>query len=185
MKYKIKHELHMSWLVPFILLILMSSPFFLLKNLDILLNPMILFTGLAVWILAGIFVVILLFSGNTYSTSVTVEKDCIHIKYLVIKKSINMSDIENVKIKRRSIPRVYKKYINKYHPYHYTEERLEMTIYLNNGKDVVLTDNATIVKEHNHSNIISYSHEYIADEDVPLFMAYQVIKDILETEQAY
>ena len=54
---------------------------------------------------------------------------------------------------------------------------MRMTIDVENGDEIVLTDKATVVD--NAADFLLERHERLPDEDVPLYQAYQVIRSKL------
>lgn len=54
---------------------------------------------------------------------------------------------------------------------------MRMTIDVENGDEIVLTDKATVVD--NAAGFLTGRHKRLPDEDVPLYQAYQVIRSKL------
>lgn len=173
MVFKIRHEKKWLQIVPLLLFV-----FSLVPLLAFAFNGK--FTVL-MWILliimntSMVMGIVLYFMEQRIGTSLVVESDHILIKHIFERKEIKTDDICDVQIER------YERHRRKGKHYHYREQRMRMTIYLNSGEEYVLTDKATIL--HYNPFSIASAHfaqtEYLPDDEVPLYMAYTVIKSTM------
>jgi len=87
----------------------------------------------------------------------------LHIKHLFTKKTIALSDINDVYTER------YKRH----HKNHYIEKRMRMVITLSNGRKIILTD--TAMESAGGSGLLLRSSKELPDEEVTLYKVYQII----------
>lgn len=160
MKFKIRHE--QKWIITS-LLICGLLYFLLLLSLLI---------GFPVWLLyvntiAVTVLMLLYFLEQIVGTTVIVEADAVTIKYILCKRRIDTADISNLDIES------YKRMRRRGGGAFYPDYRMRMTFTLSGGKKVVLTDKAT------NSGLALVNPEKLSDSEVPLYMAYTVIKSFM------
>ena len=165
MTFRIKHE---TKAVLFIALAAMLL-FFLFMFLSVI-SPFLIFVS-TFFMAAALVCALLYFIEQAVGTSIIIEDSDITIKRLWKKNTIALSDIIDVRIEP------YKRYRHPSRGATYTEFRMRMTIDVENGDEIVLTDKATGV--NNVADFLLERHERIPDEDVPLYQAYQVIRSKL------
>lgn len=85
-------------------------------------------------------------------------------------RRIHINEITNITIERYEIRRALGKYN------HYQEQRLKMRITPTIGKNIILTDTATIVDRALIRRLSDIN--YLQNENVPLYQAYQVIRSM-------
>lgn len=165
MTFRIRHE---TKAVLFIALAAMLL-FFLFMFLSVI--SLFLIIVSTVFMAAALVCALLYFIEQAMGTSIIIEDSDITIKRLWKKNTIALSDIIDVRIEP------YKRYRHPSRGATYTEFRMRMTIDVENGDDIVLTDKATGV--NNAADFLLERHERIPDEDVPLYQAYQMIQSKL------
>ena len=156
MVFRIKHE-KMSFLMLLIglfILLCALSVFFIMSEMT--------FLYICTIILMCV-VIALFFIEQIVRTVVTIEDDTLHIKHLFTKKTIALSDINDVYTER------YKRH----HKNHYIEKRMRMVITLSNGRKIILTD--TAMESVGASGLMLRSSKELPDEEVTLYKVYQII----------
>jgi len=165
MTFRIRHE---TKAVLFIALAAMML-FFLFMFLSVI-SLFLIFVS-TVFMAAALVCALLYFIEQAVGTSIIIEDSNITIKRLRKKNIIALSDIIDVRIEP------YKRYRHPSRGATYTEFRMRMTIDVENGDEIVLTDKATVVD--NAAGFLTGRHKRLPDEDVPLYQAYQVIRSKL------
>ncbi len=174
MVFKIRHEMKEIILVALFFPIFLIISIFLFSvatvvesNILIKIFYILAIVSTAISTLSAIAGIVLYFAEQAVGTTLTIDDDKMQIKHILSKKEISYPDISDIHIER------YKKYRHsKYR--HYTEERLRMTIYLADGKNIVLTDLATDIGSGRI--VLFIEAKPIPDEDVPLYNAYRILK---------
>ena len=170
-KYKIKHEdkrITIALIVCVALFFLSSMALAVTR----VINPTVWGLNLYMTVasLAGMFLsLILWFIDSAVGTLVCVDDEKIVLKRLLGRKTIPMDLIEDLEID--DYYRRRKRHI---------EYRKKMILYLNNGKEVVLKDNASYVKDLLHFLISERSQ--LPDEKIPLYNAFKDILAVLNKE---
>jgi len=111
--------------------------------------------------------------------SLTVLPDSICIRYLLKKRTIQISDILSMQIERYSRKLRRKGIMSRGSAgsgYFLTEQRLRLKLSLLSGETVELTDSATAIHVSPIFASMLSTHSYLQDEEVPLFMAYSMIQ---------
>jgi len=157
MTFKIKHEKKLVMIIGLISVLL----FFVLGFFADKIPLWILKTDIAIAVVSFI----LYFIGQAVGTFIVIENNIVTIKYLFGRKRISVEKIRNVDIES-------------YHRHrrgnsNYTEYRMRMTITLSDGKEIVLSDKAT------KSGFTFGVPEKLPDSEVPLYMAYTVIRSLI------
>lgn len=165
MTFRIRHE---TKTVLFIALAAMLL-FFLFMFLSVI-SLFLIFVS-TVFMAAALVCALLYFIEQAVGTSIIIEDSDITVKRLRKKNTIALSDIIDVRIEP------YKRYRHPSRGATYTEFRMRMTIDVENGDEIVLTDKATVVD--NAAGFLTGRHKRLPDEDVPLYQAYQVIRSKL------
>ncbi len=162
MRFEIKHETKAILIITFVCVMLFYLTLFMtVITIYIALVSVFFF---AVGIVFGA----LYFIEQILCTVIIVEEERITIKRIYGKQRIALDDISSVDIEpytRRRKPGRGASYI---------EHRMRMTIRLNNGKEIILTDKATVVD--GMKGFVLGKRKKADDEDVPLYNAYQVIQ---------
>ena len=165
MTFRIRHE---TKAVLFIALAAMML-FFLFMFLSVI-SLFLIFVS-TVFMAAALVCALLYFIEQAVGTSIIIEDSDITVKRLRKKNTIALSDIIDVRIEP------YTRYRHPSRRVAYTEFRMRMTIDVENGDEIVLTDKATGV--NNVADFLLERHKRLPDEDVPLYQAYQVIRSKL------
>ena len=115
-------------------------------------------------------VIISIIERNT-GTEITITQDgYIEVRNMFENRRIHINEITNITIERYEIRRALGKYS------HYQEQRLKMRITPTIGKNIILTDTATIVDRALIRRLSDIN--YLQNENVPLYQAYQVIRSM-------
>lgn len=115
-------------------------------------------------------VIISIIERNT-GTEITITQDgYIEVRNMFENRRIHINEITNITIERYEIRRALGKYN------HYQEQRLKMRITPTIGKNIILTDTATIVDRALIRRLSDIN--YLQNENVPLYQAYQVIRSM-------
>ena len=162
MRFEIKHE------TKAILIIVFVSIVFFYLSLFMTLISIYLVSASMIFFAVGMVFGALYFIEQISCTVITVEEENIIIKRIYGKQRIALYDISSVDIQP------YKRLRKPGRRASYVEHHMRMTIILNNGKKIILTDKATIVA--GMKGFILGEYKKADDEDVPLYNAYQVIQ---------
>lgn len=160
MCFRIRHEKIGEVLVLIFLFLLLTvlSFVFIIKEMQLL---------LVCTLVLMLAVIILFILEQTVRTVIEIADHAVTVRRLFGKKRIAVSDISDVQITH------YTRRRKRVH----LEQRMRMTISLQNAKKLVLTDSAMM-----HTGGLQLSSSAILpDEDVPLWQAYQQIQALLRT----
>ena len=163
MKYKIKHE---NKVLQILGVVLTFFTFFLIV-IGILNEAM--FWAMIASLALTVIIAVLCFIDTGVGASIVIRDRTITINHLFVRKKIDVDDIDSVDmedIKRhRRGAGVYIDY------------RRKMTILLNSGKKIVLTDNASEV--NGIAGFVTGERDEKPDEEIPLCQAYNEIFDLM------
>lgn len=163
MKYKIKHE---NKVLQILGVVLTFFTFFLIV-IGILNEAM--FWAMIASLALTVIIAVLCFIDKVVGASIVIRDRTITINHLFVRKKIDVDDIDSVDmedIKRhRRGAGVYIDY------------RRKMTILLNSGKKIVLTDNASEV--NGIAGFVTGERDEKPDEEIPLCQAYNEIFDLM------
>ncbi|MCR4703499.1 MAG: hypothetical protein K5665_07560 [Saccharofermentans sp.] len=163
MKYKIKHE---NKVLQILGVVLTFFTFFLIV-IGILNEAM--FWAMIASLALTVIIAVLCFIDKGVGASIVIRDRTITINHLFVRKKIDVDDIDSVDmedIKRhRRGAGVYIDY------------RRKMTILLNSGKKIVLTDNASEV--NGIAGFVTGERDEKPDEEIPLCQAYNEIFDLM------
>lgn len=164
MKYKIKHESKMIRTVSVIAFVLAVAALFFLEG-----------EAAGVITLFAILFALLFYAMSliekTAGTTIIIENGYVVIKHILWKKKVSIAEISAISADRYEESR---RRSSGHALARYTEWRIRMTMTLASGKTIELTDTAT--KAVRKSLLRTY--EPLPDEEVPLYMAYQIIESM-------
>ena len=168
MTFRIRHESKLILMIPFVFVISLILSL-ILAYADV--SGKALLIPIAVCGISMTLSIVLYFTEQLVGTSLTVDDGLLTIKGILGKKRIALDEIDRLDIEP------YKRYRNPRRGASYTEYRMRMRIGVSTGKDVVLTDKATLW--NGLSDRFFGISERMPDEDVPLFQAYRIIDSML------
>ena len=169
--YRIKHEDKriLIVLIFFTVMVFVSVPALILSS-EIDLNAWRWNIYITVASFAGMFLsMIIYFIDMALGTVIAVDDHRVILKRLLGRRTIAMEHIDDLDI-------------DDYHRIrrHRIEYRKKMTLYLQNGKKVVLKDNASYIE--NIMGFILGERSQLPDEKIPLYNAYKDILTRLNSE---
>ena len=168
MTYKIRHETKLILMIPLVFVISMLLTL-LLAYIDAPANALLI--SIAVCSISMAVSIILYFTEQLVGTRLTLDEGLLTIKHLLGRQTVALDEISRLDIEP------YTRHRNPSRGAHYTEYRMRMRIGTGAGRDIVLTDKATLMNRL--SGKFFGLSERMPDEDVPLYQAYLMISSMI------